>query len=166
MLNPEDYFDAGDLGLDGLNPRISVDISENNDEGETHPEGTVTAVVEISEDLKFHLDLDKDKGDPDNQFFTAEGNLTDKAAEALEALVAERYNGVDFTLYEEEGQESYFTFSIALEVPSDTTVEDLSAKIWEETETVKFHNEADPGTFGSQYLFGSLMYDKLKELGK
>jgi hypothetical protein len=30
---------------------------------------------------------------------------------------------------------------------------------------VKFSNEVDPGTFNSPYLFGSLVYDGLRELG-
>lgn len=166
MLNPEDYFDAGDLGLSELNPRISVNISENDDEGNTHPAGTVTAVIEVSEDLKFHADLDKDSGLKEPALFTKEGELTDEAADALAVILEERYSGIDFTLSDAEGADAYFTFSITLDLPAETTVEDLGVKIWEETEVVKFHNEVDPGTFGSRYLFGSLMYEKLAEAAK
>lgn len=166
MLNPEDYFDASDLGLADLNPRIQVNISENNDAGETHPDGTVTAVIEVSEDLAFHSNLDAEKGDENRPLFTKDGELLPATEAALEAIIAERYKGVDFILSEEEGEDSYVTFTITLDVPATTTVEDLSEKIWNETEIVKFHNEADPGTFGTQYLFGSLMYEKLEELSK
>jgi len=164
MLTPEDFFDASDLGLSDLNPRIQVNISEYTNDGDTHPEGTVSAVIDVSEDFAFHRNLDRELGDKGKQLFAEDDEITDEAEKALEAIISERYNGVDFTLQEETAEG--FTFSIVLDVPATTTVEELSAKIWEETAVVKFHNEVDPGTFRSPYLFGSLMYEKLEELRK
>jgi hypothetical protein len=161
MLNTDDFFDASDLGLSDLNPRIQVNISEYTNDGDTHPEGTVTAVIDVSEDFAFHRDLDRKLGDKENQLFAEDDEITDEAEEALKELIAERYDGIDFTLQEETAEG--FTFSIALDVPSTTTVEELSEKIWTDTKIVKFHNEVDPGTFNCQYLFGTLITEKLKK---
>lgn len=166
MLEVENTFSAGDLGLEGLNPEILVNISGNDDEGNEHPADTVTALIDVTEEIKFHRDLDNEKGDPDRRLFTPEGDLTSEAEAALKAVIAERYKGVDLTFSDDLDEDFRFTFTLTLDVPASTTVEDLSEKIWYNTALVQFHNEADPGTFDAPYLFGSLLYEKMEELAK
>lgn len=157
MLSQDDYFDGRELGLDELNPRISVNISEI--EGEP---SKVLAVVEVSEDLRFHSELDQ-KYPSDPAMFAADGTLTPEAYEALERLLKGRYNAEYLQENTEVEGEPWISFEIALEVPAETSAEALGSLIWEGTALVQFHNEADPGTFGSPYLFGTLLHDEMQK---
>jgi hypothetical protein len=158
MLTDDDFFTSAELGLSDLNTFITCNISEQvDDDGE--PTGKVFAILTVQEDLEFHRNLDREKGNPHNQLFTLEDRPTEAVISVLRKLVEDRYNGENFQLDEE-----YFEFDIVLTVDPETSADDLGVKFWEETKLVQFHNEADPGTFGSEYLFGSLMYEGLREL--
>lgn len=161
MLEQDDYYTAAELGLDGLNPFISCNISEEQDDN-GNPTGKVLAILTVQEDLEFHRNLDREKGDPCNQLFTADGVTTDAVDKVLAKLIEDRYKGED--LQWDDTAKEWFQFDIVLTVDPETTPEDLGVKFWEETELVRFHNEADPGTFNSEYLFGSLIYTGLREL--
>lgn len=162
MLAQDDYFTAVDLGLEELNPFMYCNVSEETD-NDGEPTGKMLAILTIQEDLEFHRDLDREKGNPTNQLFNLDGRPTESVISVLRKLVVDRYKGEEFQLDNNDGDE-YFEFEIVLTVDADTTAEDLGVKFWEETKLVDFHNEADPGTFGSPYLFGSLVYDGLREL--
>lgn len=163
MLAQDDNFTATELGLEGLNPQIDCNISAAYGENGEELDGFVTAVLTVTEDIRFHLDLDR-KYPMDAAVFTKDGVLTEEAYKALESLVTDRYKGEEFEYEDGDGnpENAFFRFEIALVVPAETSTEDLSEKLWEETELVKFHNEADPGTFGTQYLFGTLIADAMK----
>jgi hypothetical protein len=166
MLTNDMYLTAPELGLETLTPQIDVNIADKTDDDGHVIEGVVTAVVDVREDLRFHRDLDRSKGDPMNQFFTEDNDISPRVTEVLANIIRDRYKGEDFGIEgDAEDGNDFFMFTIYLDVPADTTVEDLGVKIWEETELVKFSNEVDPGTFNSPYLFGSLVYDGLRELG-
>lgn len=164
MLHQDQYINVYDLGLEDLNPFLQINVTEKTDDEGNPVPGMVTVLIDVQESLKFHRDLDRSKGDPFNQLFDADGLMTPDVYRALEKIISERYNGVDFSADGEIPEEDFIQFTLVLDVPEDTTLEDLGGKIWEETELVKFHNEADPGTFGSQYLFGSLIYEELRKL--
>lgn len=153
MLAQDDYFDARELGLDELNPRISVNISEI--EGEP---SNVLAVIEVCEDLRFHSELEA-KYPSEPAVFAADGTLTEEAYETLEGILKERYNAEYLQENTEVEGDAWISFEIALKVPAETSADDLGELIWEKTAVVQFHNEADPGTFGSPYLFGTLISD-------
>lgn len=148
MLEQDDNFTAKDLGLEGLNPYIMVNISDEKDDNDAST-GNVTVYVTVQEDYAFHRDLD-------GEFFCEDGWLNDDAEAALDTVLTERYKADSVTMEEE-----YFEFDLVLILPASTDPKDLGNLIWEDTELVKFHNEVDPGTFGSQYLFGSLIRDAL-----
>lgn len=148
MLTQDDYFSANALGLEGLNPYIAVNISDEKDDNDVST-GNVTVYVTVQEDYQFHRELN-------GEFFCEDGWLNDDAESALDTILTERYEADSVTIEEE-----YFEFDLVLTLPSTTDPKDLGTKIWEETKLVKFHNEADPGTFGSEYLFGSLLRDAL-----
>jgi len=152
MLEQDDYFDARELGLDELNPRISVNISEHD------VPGMVTAVVEVQEDLRFHSELEE-KYPSDPRIFQEDGSLTEDAFNTLSKIIQERYKGVDVQEHGGDFEDRYISFELVLDVPETTGTEDLGTLIWESTALVQFHNEADPGTFGSPYLFGTLITD-------
>lgn len=155
MLEQDNYFTAAELGLDELNPYIHANISEDPDH-----EGHVLAILTVQENLEFHRDLDrKYEEEYDARYFTEDDLLTADAEAALKKIVEERYKGEDFQL-DDSGTE-WFQFDLVLSVPADTAPEDLGTKFWEDTALVQFHNESDPGTFGSPYLFGSLMSEAL-----
>lgn len=160
-LQQDDYFDAVELGLDELNPFISCNISEETDD-DGNLTGKVLAILTVQEELEFHRNLDREKGDPFNQLFMSNGMTTDAVDKVLVKLIEDRYKGED--LQWDDMATEYFQFDIVLTVDPETTPEDLGLKFYEETELVRFHNEADPGTFGSEYLFGSLIYAGLRGL--
>lgn len=143
-IAPGDYFDAKDLGIDDAN--ITVDIAEDTDGV------TLTAVINVTEPLAFHASHSP-------EHFTAEGVLTAEALETLEALISNRYKG-EYLEEGGEGDEAVIRFSIALDVPASTTEEELGNLIWEKSSLIDFINESDPGTFGSPYLFGTLMTEQ------
>lgn len=161
MIYVDEYLTATELGLDELNPYLYCNISEHLDET-GQPDGKLTAVLTVQEDLAFHRNLDVEKGDPHNQMFNLDGRPTESVIAVLTKLVEDRYKGEDFQL-DEDGTE-WFQFDLVLTVDPETTPDELGLKFWEDTELIRFHNEADPGTFGSPYLFGSLVYDGLREL--
>jgi hypothetical protein len=153
MLKQDDYFDASDLGLEELNPRINVNISEVEDD-----KSKVLAVIEVSEDLRFHSELE-DKYPSEPRVFNSDGTLTAEAYETLEGILKERYNAEYLQENTEVKGEPWISFELTLEVPADTSAEDLGSLIWEKTALVQFHNEADPGTYNSPYMFGTLITD-------
>jgi hypothetical protein len=164
-LYQDQMFSATELGLETLTPYIQVNISEKTDDnGETIP-GVVTAVIDVREDLEFHRNLDREKGDPFNQMFAQDGEISPRVTEVLANIIRDRYNGDDFGIDGmTETSDDFFTFTIYLDVPAEIDAGRLGEMIWEDTELVKFSNEVDPGTFGSPYLFGSLIYDGLRGL--
>lgn len=163
MLSVDDYFDAAELGLEELNQHISVNISEAvNEHGDTLA-GTVTAVLEVQENLAFHADLDK-KFPSEIALFTDEGALTEDGFRSLERAVETRYKGEYVELLGDSTEEAYIKFEIALTVPAETTPEELGLMFWEDTALVQFHNESDPGTFNSPYLFGTVIAEFRSEL--
>lgn len=139
----DETYNASDLGIDF--PNINVDIQESDGE-------TLYAVIYVLEPLHFHAEHCP-------EHFTAEGVLTAEAFKALHELITRRYSGDD--LYTDgEGSEAFIQFEMALEVPTSTTAEELGNHIWEKSRLVDFINESDPGTFGSPYLFGTLMTEQ------
>jgi hypothetical protein len=157
MLEQDNYFDARELGLDDLNPYINVNISEAYSEDGEPKAGRVLAIVEVQESLRFHAELDAKYADPDFVIFTEQGELTEEGYKALERALEARYGAEDVELRGEDTEDAYIRFELALEVPADTDPEDLGSLIWEQTKLIQFHNEADPGTFGSPYLFGTVI---------
>lgn len=139
----EETYSAADLGIEF--PNITVDIQESDGE-------TLYAVIYVLEPLDFHAERSP-------EHFTAEGVLTSEAFKGLNELITRRYSGED--LYTDgEGSEAFIQFEMALGVPASTTAEELGNLIWEKSGLVDFINESDPGTFGSPYLFGTLMTEQ------
>jgi hypothetical protein len=157
MLAQDDYFDSRELGLDELNPRISVNISELDDEP-----GFVLAVVGVSEDLRFHVELEQ-KYPSEPAIFDSEGLLTPEAYRALGTVLEERYKGEWLQENSDIEDDAWISFDLVLKVPADTAAEDLGTLIWEQTALVQFHNEADPGTYGSPYLFGTVLAEAMRK---
>lgn len=158
MLEQEDYFDASELGLEELNQYVNVNISEATDEnGDTLP-GMVTAVLEVQENLRFHAELDR-KYPSESPIFTAAGELTEDGFRSLERAIEARYKGEYVEMLGDSTEEAYVKFELALTVPAETTPEELGEKFYDETALVQFHNESDPGTFGTPYLFGTVIDD-------
>ncbi len=158
MLELDDFFSARDLGLEGLNQYINVNISELDDDSEN-----VLAVLEVQEPLRFHVELDA-KYPSESPLFTEDGELTEDGFRSLERLITERYKGEYVELGGDTPEDAYVKFELVLKVPAATTPEDLGVKFWEDTALVQFHNESDPGTFGTQYLFGTLIAEYQTEL--
>lgn len=151
MLEPEEYFAAIELGLEDLNPFISCNISEDPDNSDK-----VLAILTVQEDYRFHRELD-------GEYFLGEDEdfaPTPEVESALKKLVEERYKGENFQTDDTGGE--WFQFDLVLSVDPEQEAGDLGGLFWEETALVQFHNEADPGTYGSPYLFGSLMAEMLK----
>lgn len=159
-LEPGEYFDAVDLGLDSLGPYVTVNISDT-----VERPGYRTAVVTVQEPLRFHHEYDRLNTEEPSRLFNVTDSgridLTDAAREAMERVIHSRYGGEDFA---EDGDDddAFITFDLVLEVADDTTPDALSEAIWERTKLVQFANEADPGTFGSEYLFGTILADTMK----
>lgn len=150
MLTQDDYFAGSEL-LDQMNYHFDVNISEIDGDPEH-----VYAYATITEDLRFHSDLDATYGG--EQF---DGNApTERTQEVLTHLLETRYGAesVEFDHNETvDGEEWFVRFDIeAVKVPANLDADMLGIKLWEDTPLVKIHNELDPGTFGSQYVFGSL----------
>lgn len=163
MLEQDDNFTATQLSLELLNPYVSVDISEAYAEnGETLTD-KVTAVITVTEDLRFHSEYDSKF--PDAEVFTEDGMLTEDGFRALEQCLTARYGAENVEFEGETPEDAFIRFELALEVPANSTLDELSERIWEDTKLVQFHNEADPGTFGSPYLFGSVIREFLTTLG-
>ena len=154
----DQYYTATELGLEELNPYLYLNTYESPDN-----DGKILAVLTVQEEFAFHRNLDREKGDPHNQLFTLDGRPTEAVISVLRDLIESRYHGQEFTLDENDGDE-YFEFELVLTVDPETTPEELGVKFWEGTALVQFHNEADPGTFNSPYLFGSLVYEGLRKL--
>lgn len=158
MLEQDDYFSATDLGLEDLNPYVNVNISEKTDEDGERVAGSVLAIIEVQENLRFHAELHATYPS-DDPVFTEAGEITEHGFRSLEQVIEGRYKGEAVELLGEDTEEPYIKFELVLEVPEDTSPEDLGTLIWEGTALVQFHNEADPGTFGVPYLFGTLIED-------
>lgn len=153
-------FSAAELGLEELNPTISVDVAEMYDDNGNVDPSKFSVQVTVYEDFGFHVSLDRNFPS-DSPIFEDNGQLTKSAEEALFKILEERYGAEDIEV-EYEDSDPFFRFYLHLEVPSDTPDEDLGSLIWEKTKLVQFHNESDPGTFGTQYLFGSLIAEQMK----
>lgn len=165
MLEQGDYFDALNLGLDHLNPYISVNI----DESETA--GNVVAVIEVLESLEFHRELEASMWERihgstgarlETRIFDEDGWLTIEANDAMGDILKQRYGAVDVDL--NTSDDPHIDFTVVLEVPARYSAEWLGLTIYNHTELVKFHNEADPGTFGTQYLFGTILAEQMEAL--
>lgn len=162
-LTEDDYFDQVELGLEHLNPWLCVNIIESE------TPGMVYAIVTVQEGLAFHADLDKsaragerlcvmvDTGTVPK--FDELGELTDDAYHVLESVIMARYDGENFEVL--DSSPAVISFDIALEVSETLDAAALGLAIYEGTKLVDFHNEADPGTFGSEYLFGSILTDAM-----
>jgi len=165
MLEAEQTFTAEELGLETLNQHLLIQVGPSYDENgmTVDPLKSVYVEVIVYEGLAFHRALEG----TNRQYFDDEGRLTIQALYGLSDLIHSRYGAEDYTVeFEIDGEEPTVQFSVGLDVPTDTKVEDLGAILWEKTTLVKFSNEADPGTFGTQYLFGSLLADTIKELSE
>jgi len=162
MLEQDEYFSAVELGLEGLNPHVYCNISEHADDA-GEPTGKMLAILTVQEDFRFHRELDESvTKDAEDRMFSEDGQPKEAVLIALQKLIEERYKGEDFQT-DDSGSE-WFQFDLVLVVDPEQEAGDLGGKFWEETALVQFHNEADPGTYGSDYLFGSLVYDGLREL--
>jgi hypothetical protein len=164
MLAQDDNFTAEELGLELMNPYISIDISDAYGEDGQPLQGQVAAIVSVTEDLRFHSDYDK--GFPDSAVFTEDGLLTEDGYRALERALESRYGATNVEYEDMLGNAplAFFRFELSVTVPAETDLEGLSERIWEDTKLVQFHNEADPGTFGSPYLFGTVIAEYLTTL--
>lgn len=161
MLEQDEFFAAVELGLEDLNPHVYCNITEETD-NEGNPTGKVFAVLTVQEDFAFHRDLDNSvEEDQEDRMFSEDGQPTEAVLKALQKLVEDRYKGEDFQT-DESGSE-WFQFDIVLTVDPDQEAGELGGEFWERTALVQFHNEADPGTFGSPYLFGSLLHDEMQK---
>ncbi|MHA7295182.1 hypothetical protein [Arthrobacter sp. HLT1-21] len=79
---------------------------------------------------------------------TEHASWVDKHDQLIRGYLAERY-GADVVEAGEDSMEIQFT----AEHPGDTLTEAEAMRLgWEETKIVQFHNESDPGTFGSENL--------------
>lgn len=123
----EETWTAAELGLEHLNPFISVDMT---------PEG---GSVEWHEYLHFH---EEREGNED--LFDDDGWLTDEAERAL----AERYDaGVEHF----GGDDPHVTLIWSIPPMS---AERIGEYMWNDLARVA--NETDPGTFGSSYVFNEI----------
>src|SRR4030095_421803 len=161
-MHADQNFSAAELGLDELNPTITVDVGECYDDEGNVDASKFSIQVTVYEDFDFHVNLDR-KYSSEPRIFEEDGSLTADAEAALNKLIKERYDG-EYLEVEDEDSDPFFRFQLYVYVPADTTPEDLGTIIWEKTKLVQFHNEADPGTFGSPYLFGSLITDTMKQI--
>jgi hypothetical protein len=166
MLETDEFYTATEVGLEDLNPYLYINTyGASNEDGTDFLEDKVLAVLTVKEEFEFHRNLDRELGDSSNQLFNLDGRPTEAVLSVLRKLVEERYNGIEFGLDDEDGSE-FFEFELTAVVDRDTTPEALGLIFWESTKLVQFYNEVDPGTFGSPYLFGSLMYDGLEKLDR
>jgi hypothetical protein len=83
--------------------------------------------------------------------------LTELAFQAIQNVLAERYGAEYFDMAGD-----VIAFDIHLSVDAATEVAELAGIFWQESQIVRFMNESDPGTFGSPYLFGSIMSEAMK----
>lgn len=161
-LTTDEFYTATELGLEDLNQYVYLNTYETyTEDGRDVLEDKVLAVLTVTEELAFHRKLDREKGDPHNQMFTIEDRPTEAVLSVLRKLIEDRYKGQEFDISDNSEQ---FEFELVLTVDKSTTPEELGLKFWEETKLVQFSNESDPGTFNAPYLFGSLMYEGLREL--
>lgn len=117
---------------------------------------TCTVYLFIQEPMQFHGDYGNaaafERADDESSW-----ELTEEAFKALPAIISERYEGENFDVAGD-----VFSFDLSLTLPGSTQVEEVAALFWERSKVVRFINESDPGTFGSEYLFGSIINDALK----
>ena len=136
-------YSAAELGLEYLGFVDFVDYELSED-------GTRARIsVACSESLAFHREHSP-------EYFDQDGELTDAAWDALRSLFPERYSA-DVT----EAVDDYLRFNVDLETDASAPAESIGEVIW--PTLARIANETDPGTFGSEYLFGTIMADALKE---
>lgn len=154
MLENEDYFDGAEL-IEDLNFNWSVNILESYGEDSQTIPGKMDAVVSIWEELRFHANLNP-------ELFNEDGSLMDAARDALMVVLQSRY-GAESVEFDSSGEnEEFVTFEVVLSgIDEYTSAEELSDRLWNDTPLVNIHNEVDPGTFGSPYLFGSLLTNQM-----
>lgn len=117
-----------------------------------------TVYLLIQESLSFHGEYGSAALEMDST--TSEWTLTDEAFKVLPGLISERYNGEGFDMAGD-----VISFELPLTLPASTKVENVAGLLWEGTKVVQFINESDPGTFGSPYLFGTVMADAMNKEG-
>jgi hypothetical protein len=136
--------------LSGLEEYCSGASVFPDDNGET-----CTVYLFIQESLEFHGNYGSAGIERSSE--DAEWELTEAAFKALPNIISERYDGENFDLAGD-----VFSFDIALTLPASTPVDEVAGLFWERTKVTAFINESDPGTFGSQYLFGTILAEALK----
>lgn len=163
-------FNAAELGLESLGMVSMVDVSKIEDEPGQMPGDLprLAVTVYVSEELQFHGELEADRlangwkaYSELGRLFTSKDGETWETTEAtwadLVPILETRYGAESV---EEEG--GVLRFNLRLTVSESLPLDQLGAAIWEESKLVQFSNEADPGTFGSPYLFGSVLSEARK----
>lgn len=135
-------YSAQELGLEDLGFVDTVDLGM--DDGDA----LAWITASCSESLAFHREHSPD-------YFTEDGELTEEAFDALERMFRDRY---DAGIYYADAE--YFRFEIAQCTSGDSPADDVADVIWRPLAQIA--NELDPGTFGSPYVFGSLMAEYTK----
>ena len=134
-----------ELGLEDLGFVDTVELGL--DDG-----GAIAWITALcSESLEFHREHSP-------EYFTEDGDLSEDAFKALERIFRDRY---DANVY--DVSDDYLRFEVARFTSGDSPADDVADVIWPVLADIS--NETDPGTFGSPYVFGSLMADALKEAG-
>jgi hypothetical protein len=72
-------------------------------------------------------------------------------------IIAERYNGEHLDM-----AGSVLSWAEVHTAPASLPLDELPKWIWEHSAVVKLINESDPGTYGSQYLFGTIYRDAVE----
>lgn len=83
--------------------------------------------------------------------------LNDRS-DVIMGVVNERYKNVQL----DPGPDDTFALDFHADLDGPTTEEDAAEKLWEESDGVKFANELDPGTFGSEDV-SAIIREKLAE---
>lgn len=124
------HYSAFDLGLEDLNPNISAEIDDHG------------ICLEWQEYLAFHAENSP-------ELFDEDGWMTPDVERKIRAHAQEHYDAdVEFF----GGDDPHFT--LVWSIPS-MSPEKIGEYMWDTLARVA--NETDPGSFGSRYLFGSIL---------
>lgn len=160
-LDVGDHWDAHELGLEDYCSFVEIWANDNPDES-----GTVHVLVTVNESLDFHAKREAEILRNAPEWWASatpkvfdDGELTQEGMDALFGILADRYDA------EQSDTDGHVVVwdTFLTSIPAETTEEELGELILRETQLVKWLNETDPGTFGSEYLFGSIIE---KELSK
>jgi hypothetical protein len=133
-------YTPGDLGLDDLGYVDMADYRISED-------GTTAEItLSCSEPMDFHRNCSP-------EYFDEDGTLTNAAWVALQRVFAGRYSA---DIYE---QDEYLRFTVDIQAPASADESTLGDILW--PTVAKLANELDPGTFGSEYLFGTILSDAM-----